>query len=137
MIAEVQKYAIQNGQWLPIPRTSSPPPPPPDISEPSSYPVDPSSHEDNMVDSIIRATPLSTMPDTSALPRSLSGDAITKEADFILSQNLSPCLEFCNQASVASPHEEYHWTMWMQPIRGCRDAGQVLQEVAVCRRTHP
>eukprot|EP01024_Parvocaulis_polyphysoides_P024327 TRINITY_DN222_c0_g1_i14.p1 TRINITY_DN222_c0_g1~~TRINITY_DN222_c0_g1_i14.p1 ORF type:complete len:275 (+),score=26.94 TRINITY_DN222_c0_g1_i14:287-1111(+) len=81
----------------------------------------------------------------------LTDDQISKQVDYILRNNWTPCLEFAasNQAyagnentirmgPVASTYQDNrYWTMWKLPMFGCTDGSQVLQEIGACTKAFP
>ena len=79
---------------------------------------------------------LRTPPKIDAPPRSQFDDAIARQAESILSQGLSPCLEFYTETHVTA-HYDKRWTKWKQSMRDCKDSGQILREIAACRQAHP
>jgi ribulose-bisphosphate carboxylase small chain len=80
----------------------------------------------------------------SYLP-ALTDDQIAKQVDYMIQQNLIPCLEFdvnadgVSRANNRSPgyYDGRYWTMWKLPMFGCNDASQVLREIEECKKTYP
>ena len=78
----------------------------------------------------------------------LSDAEIARQVDYITGNGWTPCLEFAgpNEAYTSSVNtvrmgavtanyfDNRYWTMWKLPMFGCSDPGQVLREVAACRK---
>ncbi|XP_073385081.1 ribulose bisphosphate carboxylase small subunit, chloroplastic-like [Physcomitrium patens] len=75
----------------------------------------------------------------------LSDDAIAKQVEYMIQQNLIPCLEFdvnangVSRTNNSSPgyYDGRYWTMWKLPMFGCQDSAQVLREIEECKKTFP
>jgi ribulose-bisphosphate carboxylase small chain len=74
----------------------------------------------------------------------LSDEQIAKQVEFMIRQNLIPCLEFDKVGTVSRTnfqgsgyYDGRYWTMWKLPMFGCNDASQVLAEVQECKKAYP
>ncbi len=81
----------------------------------------------------------------------LSDAEIARQVDYITGNGWTPCLEFAGPAEAymantnttrmgavtANYYDNRYWTMWKLPMFGCSDPGQVLREVAACRKSFP
>jgi len=81
----------------------------------------------------------------------LTDDEIAKQVDYITRNGWTPCLEFAEQdqayvssestvrfgAVSANYFDNRYWTMFKLPMFGCSDPGQVLTEIANCKKSFP
>jgi ribulose-bisphosphate carboxylase small chain len=74
----------------------------------------------------------------------LSDEQIAKQVEFMIRQNLIPCLEFDKKGTVSRDnfqgsgyYDGRYWTMWKLPMFGCNDASQVLAEIQECKKAYP
>ncbi|XP_024372292.1 ribulose bisphosphate carboxylase small subunit, chloroplastic [Physcomitrium patens] len=77
----------------------------------------------------------------------LTDDQIAKQVDFMIQQNLIPCIEFDTVGSVSRTnfsgpgssgyYDGRYWTMWKLPMFGCTDSAQVLREIQECKQSFP
>ena len=86
----------------------------------------------------------------SYLPE-LTDAQIAKQVQMMITNGLSPCLEFSAEessfvsndntvrftGSAAGYYDNRYWTLWKLPMFGCTDASQVLHEVNECRKAYP
>ncbi|GAV68963.1 RuBisCO_small domain-containing protein/RbcS domain-containing protein [Cephalotus follicularis] len=81
---------------------------------------------------------LSYLPD-------LTPEALAKQVDYLLRNNLIPCLEFelenpfVHREHNKSPgyYDGRYWTMWKLPMFGCTDSSQVLRELEEAKKAYP
>ncbi|XP_024371797.1 ribulose bisphosphate carboxylase small subunit, chloroplastic [Physcomitrium patens] len=77
----------------------------------------------------------------------LTDDQIAKQVDYMIQQNLIPCIEFDTVGSVSRTnfsgagssgyYDGRYWTMWKLPMFGCTDSSQVLREIQECKSQFP
>eukprot|EP01024_Parvocaulis_polyphysoides_P019549 TRINITY_DN1889_c0_g1_i7.p2 TRINITY_DN1889_c0_g1~~TRINITY_DN1889_c0_g1_i7.p2 ORF type:complete len:181 (-),score=18.06 TRINITY_DN1889_c0_g1_i7:65-607(-) len=81
----------------------------------------------------------------------LTDDQISKQVDYILRNNWTPCLEFASADQAYADHkntirmgdcastyqDNRYWTMWKLPMFGCTDGSQVLSEIQNCTKVFP
>ncbi len=77
----------------------------------------------------------------------LTTEQLLKEVEFLLREDLVPCIEFELDPKNAFPHRENnrspgyydgrYWTMWKLPMFGCNDPVQVLKELEEVKILHP
>jgi len=81
----------------------------------------------------------------------LTADQIAKQVDYVVNNGWVPTLEFADadKAYVASGntvrfgncasnyYDNRYWTMFKLPMFGCSDPGQVLTEIANCKKSFP
>jgi ribulose-bisphosphate carboxylase small chain len=83
---------------------------------------------------------LSYLPD-------LNNQEIAAQVNYCTRMGWTPCIEFEAEPEKGFVYRQYgsqagyydgrYWTMWKLPLFGCSDAGQVLEEVAACKREYP
>ncbi|OAE21066.1 hypothetical protein AXG93_421s1160 [Marchantia polymorpha subsp. ruderalis] len=78
----------------------------------------------------------------SYLP-ALSQDSLAKQIDYMISNNMIPCIEFDTQGVVFREfsrmpgyYDGRYWTMWKLPMFGCKDSSTVLGEVEECKKLY-
>nr|PNR42623.1 hypothetical protein PHYPA_017453 [Physcomitrium patens] len=77
----------------------------------------------------------------------LSDDQIARQVDYMIQQNLIPCIEFDTVGAVSRTnfsgsgssgyYDGRYWTMWKLPMFGCTDSSQVLREIQECKTSYP
>jgi ribulose-bisphosphate carboxylase small chain len=74
----------------------------------------------------------------------LSAQQIAREVEYLLRKGWTPCIEFDLKGFVTRDnfqgcgyYDGRYWTMWKLPMFGCRDADQVLKEIAEAKNAYP
>merc|ERR1712138_180526 len=75
----------------------------------------------------------------SYLPQ-LSNQDISKQIDYMIRNNWTPCLEFSEDGDIylntrmgPGYYDNRYWTMYKLPMFGCSDANEVIREIDNCK----